>query len=89
MYELEPWAIRKQFTVAGVDVPTYIGVVLVDILKLTPEAVAIIPHLREKLGDIGVNVNVVKTVDLPPQPGHAPAETDLVLSDSVGWGGGY
>lgn len=56
---------RQQATATSMDVTANVDDAKVALLELSTEAVSIIPHLREQLGDMGVNVNIAKTVALP------------------------
>ena len=55
----------QQFMAAGVDVLAYMDDVRVALLELTPDAVVVIPHLREQLRDMEITINVAKTFAFP------------------------
>ena len=57
---------RQQFMAAGVDIIAHMGNVQVILCNFTPDAVAVIPHLREHLRDMGEKINATKTVGVSP-----------------------
>ena len=71
--------IRAEFEPRGVETFAYLGDTNVGMMEITPDtAVEVVPFLQRELPKIGIAMNPIKTVVLPPK-GHIPTPEQTVL----------
>ena len=66
-----PKRVREEFEPRGVEAFAYLDHISIGMSEITPDMVRVGSFLQHELGEIGIAINLSKTVALPPKR-HVP-----------------
>ena len=69
---------RAEFEPRGVEAFAYLDDISIGMMEITPDTVEVVLFLQRELSNIGIAINPIKTVALPPN-GHVPTPEQNAL----------